>query len=137
MQYVGQTSNNIRTRFQKHLKDIEHSSNWSNAPDSYKKQGKTNVGRHFSEGRHDSHDVIIQVLEFIPVDPKSELAKELRLSRENHWMHQLKTIFPSGINATDGSNHSRPNRNAKRKPNTNNRTTTRRGGANARLTSPK
>jgi len=116
MQYVGQTSNNIRTRFQKHLKDIEHAHNWSKAPDAYKNQGKTNVRRHFSEQQHTQEDVIIQVLELIPVDPKSETATRLRLEREQHWMHQLKTIYPSGINATDGSNHSRPNRNARRKP---------------------
>jgi len=135
-QYVGQTSNNIRTRFQKHLKDIEHAGNWSRDPDSYKRQGKTNVGRHFSEQQHTKDDVTIQVLELIPVDPKSELANELRLTREHHWMHQLKTIYPSGINATDGSNHNRPNRNARRKPPRTRNATNQNRGTNAPNTVP-
>jgi len=115
-QYVGQTSNTIRQRFQKHLKDIEHASNWNQAPPSYQNTGKTNVGRHFSQRDHSASDVTIQVLELIRVNPQSETAQKLRLERENYWMHQLKTVFPTGINATDGSNHSRHKPNIRRKP---------------------
>jgi len=114
-QYVGQTSNTIRQRFQKHLKDIEHASNWAQAPPSYQNTGKTNVGRHFSQPNHSATNVKIQVLELIKANPKSDTATQLRLSRENYWMHQLKTIYPYGINATDGSNHSRHKPNIKRK----------------------
>jgi len=115
-QYVGQTSNTIRQRFQKHLKDIEHACNWHKAPPSYQQTGKTNVGRHFSQKDHKTDDVKIQVLELIRANPQSETALKLRLERENYWMHQLKTIYPSGINATDGSNHSRHKPNTKRNP---------------------
>ncbi len=50
-QYVGQTMNSIQIRFQKHLKDVDHCSNWSMAPPSAKAQDPTNVGLHFSQ-RH-------------------------------------------------------------------------------------
>ncbi len=111
-QYVGQTKVTLMQRFQKHLKDIEHCANWDNAPPSIKSKGPTNVGYHFSLPRHSVDDVQIQVLEFIKSHPDSVDAKERRDDRETHWMYKLKSLAPLGINATDGSNHSRsrPNR---------------------------
>lgn len=112
MQYVGQTKNTIMDRFQGHLKDIEHAKNWDRAPPSAKAKGPTNVGLHFNRPGHSVNDVRIQVLEFIKANPGSELATKLRNDSETHWMHKLKSLAPFGINATDGSNHtrSRPNR---------------------------
>ncbi len=109
-QHVGQTMNSIQMRFQKHLKDVEHCSNWAMAPPSNKTQGPTNVGLHFSHTGHSIHTK--NVLEFIRLDPNSTTTKTWRETRENLWMHKLKSLKPFGINATDGSNQilSRPNR---------------------------
>jgi len=114
MRHSIRGTNSIRQRFQKHLKDIEHATNWTQAPPSYLQQGKTNVGRHFSKKNHTAQDVTIQVLELIRANHKSPTAQSLRLERENYWMHLLKTIHPLGLNATDGSNHTRPRPNTKR-----------------------
>ena len=114
-QYVGQTGNSIQFRFQKHLKDVEHCSDWSNAPPSAHTQGRTNVGLHFSATGHKVTDIQINVLELINRDPKSPDTVTWREARETFWMHKLKSLKPFGINATDGSNHvrSRPNRSQK------------------------
>ncbi len=104
--------NSIQMRFQKHLKDVEHCSNWAMAPPSIKTQGPTNVGLHFSNTGHSIQDMQINVLEFIPLDPNSATTKSFRETREKFWMYKLKSLKPFDINATDGSNQirSRPNR---------------------------
>ena len=110
-QYVGQTKLSIMEKFQKHLLDIKHSSNWAKVPASAKAKGPTNVGLHFSKPNHTAGNVSIQIAELIRATPDSDLAQRLRDDREKHWMYQLKTIIPFGINGTDGSNQvrSRPN----------------------------
>ncbi len=102
--------NSIQMRFQKHLKDVEHCSNWTIAPPSAIAQSRTNVGLHFSQTGYSNHDMQINVLELIHLDPNSATTKPWRETREKLWMHKLKTPF--GINATDGSNQirSRPNK---------------------------
>jgi hypothetical protein len=99
-------------RFQKHLLDISHCNNWANAPPSALEKGPTNVGLHFNLPRHSADDVQIQVLELISSHPDSIEPKQTCNERETHWMYKLKSLAPLGINATDGSNHSRsrPNR---------------------------
>ncbi len=112
-QYVGQTMNSIHMRFQKHLKDVEHCSNWAMPPPpSIKAHGLTNVGLHYSQMGHSIQDMQINVLEFIRLNPISATPKSWRETREKFWMHKLKSLKPFGINATDGSNQirSRPNR---------------------------
>ena len=102
----------LMQRFQKHLKDIEHCTDWANSPPSAKSQGPTNVGLHFNLPRHSVLDVCIQVLELICSHPDSVEAQNMRDTREKFWMYKLKSLAPFGINATDGSNHTRshPNR---------------------------
>ncbi len=111
-QCVEQTMNSIQMMFQKHLKDVEHCSNWTMAPPSAIAQSQTNVGLHFSQTGHSIHDQQINVLEFIHLDPNFATTKPWRETREKFWMHKLKSLKPSGINATDGSNQigSQPNR---------------------------
>ncbi len=81
-QYVGQTMNSIQMRFQKHLKDVEHYSNWTMAPPSAIAQNQTNVGLHFSQMGHSIHDMQINVLELICLEPNSGTTKPWRESRE-------------------------------------------------------
>ncbi len=106
-QYVSQTKNSIMDRLQQHLKDIDHCKNCDNAPPSAKAKGPTNMGLHFNRSRHRVDDVQVQVLELIQAHPDSQDARTLCESREIHWMYQLKSLAPLGINATDGSNHTR------------------------------
>ncbi len=99
-------------RFQKHLKDVEHCSNWTMAPPSAIAQTRTNVGLHFSQMGHSIQDMQINVFKFIRLDPNSATTKPWRETREKFWMHKLKSLKPFGINATAGSNQiwSRPSR---------------------------
>ena len=106
-QYVGQTQHTIARRFQDHRLQIRHALNWSKAPESYKEKGKTNVSHHFSQGHHNLSHVKVNVLEFIKAKPDSDLALQLRLASETHWMYKLRTLSPFGINATDGATHAR------------------------------
>ncbi len=110
--YADVVNHSIQMRFQKHLKDVEHCSNWAMAPPSIKAQGPTNVGLHFSQTGHSTNDMQVNLLEFIRLDPNSVTTKPWRETREKFWMHKLKSLKPFGINATDGSNQirSRPNR---------------------------
>ncbi len=82
------------------------------APTSAKDHGPTNVGLHFSQTGHSFHDMQINVLEFIRINPNSVTTKACRETREEFWMHKLKSLKPFGINATGGSNQirSQPNR---------------------------
>ncbi len=111
-QYVGQTGNSIQMRFQKHLKDIEHCTNWTRAPPSIKSQGPTNVGQHFAQRGHSVNDIQINVLGLIRRDPSTGSTKDFRVTIETFWMQRLKILKPFGINVTDGSTHvrSQPNR---------------------------
>ena len=111
-QYVGQTKNCLKDRFQQHFLDIKHASNWSRAPPSAIAKGPTNVGLHFTRRGHNIHDVQINIIELIKLNPSHPKCQTLRDSKEIYWMHKLKTLVPYGINATDGSNQTRtrPNR---------------------------
>ncbi len=113
---MGQTKLCIKDRFQKHLLDIKHCSNWAQAPPSARAKGPTNVGSHFNIPRHSPADVQINVLELIHAQPDTPKAQQLRDSREIFWMHKLKTLVPYGINAMDGSNQTRTRPNRPRVP---------------------
>ncbi len=109
-QYVAQTGKSIQIRFQKHLKDVEHCTNWHKAPPSVKSQGPTNVSQHFAQRGHSVIDIQINVIEFIQRNPSAGSTKDF--CRETFWMHRLKSLKPFGNNATDGLNHihSQPHR---------------------------
>jgi len=112
MQYVGQTKQKLGDRIRQHLLDIRHCQDWLSAPPSAHAKGPTNVGLHFSQRGHQITDVTVQIIEMIKHNPDSARAKEIRDLRENYWMHCLKSLVPLGINAMDGTNHTRtrPNR---------------------------
>ena len=106
-QYVGQTKNCLKDRFQQHFLDIRHASNWARAPPSAQAKGPTNVGLHFNRRGHNIHDVQINIIELIKMSPDNPKCQDLRDRREIFWMHKLKTLVPFGINAMDGSNQTR------------------------------
>ena len=91
-QYVGQTKNSLKQRFQSHFYYIAHDAE------------KTEVSRHFNrEGHKGLDDVSIHVLEFIHHGPQSEGAVDTRLSKEFDWIHRIRSQIPLGMNAIDSA----------------------------------
>ena len=94
IQYVGQTKNQILTRFQGHFNDITHDHD-------------TTVARHLNrcvnlnQTQSLSREFTITVMSFIKAPPESHLAKQLRDKEEKRWMRRLTTIMPSGLNLMD------------------------------------
>ena len=86
-QYVGQTSNRIRDRFQGHFNDVTRDDKDKAIP------------LHFnSPGHRGTKDMEITVLEFIKKSPKTEQAMKIRLRIEKHWTYTLHTLSPIGLN---------------------------------------
>ncbi len=86
-QYVGQTSNRLRDRFQGHFSDIIRDD-----PDK-------SIPVHFNSNNHTGvKNMNITILEFIKKPPKSLQAISIRLKREKHWTHLLHTLSPIGLN---------------------------------------
>ena len=91
-QYVGQTKNSLKQRFQSHFYYIAHDAE------------KTEVSRHFNRDGHKGlDDVSIRVLEFIHHGPQSEGAVDTRLSKEFDWIHRIRSQIPLGMNAIDSA----------------------------------
>ena len=86
MQYVGQTLRQIRERLREHFRYIEN------------KMDSQPLGRHFALPDHSGLNLQVQVLEYIQTPPLLERTKQLRLEREKHWIHQLRSIEPFGLN---------------------------------------
>ena len=89
-QYVGQTMNTVKKRFQSHFYLIKH------------KKDDHEISRHFNQ--HDHHlldDVKIHILWFINHDAKKDYTKNLRLKYEFDWIHSLRTQIPLGLNTID------------------------------------
>ncbi len=87
IQYVGQTSKRIKDRFVGHFYDTQ-----KNAMDKP-------VPLHFnSDGHFGTKDMIISILEFVKKPPQTQQAQQIRLRRETHWVHTLRTLSPHGLN---------------------------------------
>jgi len=78
LQYVGKTEQELRKRHYGHRREVE--------------QGSTLLGKHFGEGCG-YNKWRIQIIDKCP---PSQLGK-----REGHWMHELGTIMPGGLNVRD------------------------------------
>ena len=86
-QYVGQTSNSIRDRFQGNFSDISRDDNDKSIP------------LHFNSKEHmGTKDMKISVLEYIRKSLKSQQAMQIRFRREKHWTYTLHTFSPIGLN---------------------------------------
>lgn len=79
LQYVGQTSQTIQRRFCDHLSTI-------------KTKKDLTLSKHFNLADHSVHDISLMVIE--RADPKD------LLKRERHWITELNTLEPNGLNAT-------------------------------------
>ncbi len=98
-QYVGETSNSINKRFYQHLYENKHLKDPDNAPPCMSGKTPNPLPNHFAQADHSHLDIKIQILEFITLPPKSQNTTVFRRKRELHWIHQLKTFVPQGINS--------------------------------------
>ena len=91
-QYVGQTKNSLKQRFQGHFYQVVHDVE------------KTEVSRHFNRNGHRGlEDVEIHVLDFIHLNITKKTTQEIRLGREFDWIHRLHCLIPKGLNSLDGT----------------------------------
>ena len=91
-QYVGQTKNSLKQRFQGHFYQVVHDVE------------KTEVSRHFNRNGHQGlTDVEIHVLDFIHLSTTKTITTDIRLGREFDWIHRLHCIIPKGLNSLDGT----------------------------------
>ena len=89
-QYVGQTMNTVKKRFQGHFYLMKH------------KKEDHEVSRHFNQPDHKGlDDVEIHILWFINHDAKKDETKNIRLRYEFDWIHRLRTQIPLGLNTID------------------------------------
>ena len=85
-QYVGQTSRALMDRLREHFYYIN------------KRDLQQPLGRHFARADHQGLQLQAQILEYIPTAPKLKKSETLRLKKEYHWIHQLVTMEPFGLN---------------------------------------
>ena len=85
-QYVGQTGRALMDRMREHFYYIT------------RKDTTQPLGRHFALPNHDTQELSIQILEHIHIPPSLNKTLKLRLARETHWIHQLCTTEPFGLN---------------------------------------
>ena len=84
-QYVGQTKRELKVRIGEHLYNI-------------KKHHDTPVAQHFNHTNHSADNLRCEIIEALKTDPEDS---DSRLSRETHWIHQLQTLHPNGMNVRD------------------------------------
>ena len=102
-QYVGQTMRTIMERFQGHCGKITaYRKRRREDPILSRQLDKDGVGNHFSADNHNGiKDLIISVLAFITITPRSEAALKHRLTVEKEWIHRLRCPAPEGLNILD------------------------------------
>jgi hypothetical protein len=84
-QYVGETKRPFRVRLKEHLADVKYNRDQP-------------VARHFNKTGHSSGNLIAQIIEIVPSDPDTTASTKRRRDREHHWIYQLHTLEPLGIN---------------------------------------
>ena len=91
-QYVGQTKNSLKQRFQGHFYQVVHDVE------------KTEVYRHFNRNGHRGlEDVEIHEVNFIHLNITKKTTQEIRLGCEFDWIHRLHCLIPKGLNSLDGT----------------------------------
>ncbi len=98
-QYVGETSNSINKRFYQHMYENNHLKYPDNAPPCMSGKTPNPLPNHFAHVDHPHLDIKIQILGYITLPPKSPHTTVFRRIQELHWIHQLKTFAPQGINS--------------------------------------
>ena len=84
MQYVGMTTNSIRTRFANRRSRIKN----------YKRQ--TLLYDHFCGAGHDIFYCLVQIIFHVDQDDKD--TKDVLLAKEEYYMRMLATLYPFGLN---------------------------------------
>ena len=85
MQYVGETKREIKVRMTEHRRDIL-------------KKRDTPVALHFNLYNHSPDNMRFQIIEILKTDPDSDKSTDIRRKKELHWIYQLHTLRPVGIN---------------------------------------
>ena len=87
-QYVGQTKNSLKQRFQGHFYQVVHDVE------------KTEVSRHFNgNGHRGLEDVEIHIHDFIHLSTTKNATLDIRLRREFDWIHRLHFTIPKELNS--------------------------------------
>ncbi|XP_033729648.1 uncharacterized protein LOC117318802 [Pecten maximus] len=81
MQYVGETKTQLNLRINYHRCSIKQ------------KRQDLPVARHFNMPSHTWHD-----MQVVPIDHCRGWNDQQRLNRERHWINQLQTDYPLGMN---------------------------------------
>ena len=84
-QYVGENKSEIKVRM------IEHQRDFRNKRD-------TPVANYFNLPNHSTEHMRFQVIEILPTDPENQKVTVTLRNREFHWIYQLHTLHPVGIN---------------------------------------
>lgn len=84
-QYVGETKRSFRVRMKEHLADIAH-------------ERETPVARHFMTGSNCTSTPQMELIEVLKSDPNKDQSTRDRRHRELHWIQQLRTLAPLGLN---------------------------------------
>jgi len=93
MQYIGETKNEFRERLRRHVYDVKNIGRIRGCD--------TNVARHFNLPGHDASHIRPQILEFIRAHPDHPGTTETRRKVERHFIIQLGTLRPNGINGEE------------------------------------
>ena len=84
-QYLGESKNKLRTRFNAHRSDIKL------------KKDKP-VSNHFNLDDHSLDDLILTPIERIEIDLPEDETTKFRQAREAYWIETLNTARPIGLN---------------------------------------
>jgi len=95
-QYVGETKRRVQDRLSEHLRDIKKLK--SHLKGEIQLLKDTPVSKHFNLPLHSIANVQIQIIEFMKHNKERESTTQLRRRKEFHWIHQLKTLDPWGMN---------------------------------------
>ena len=91
-QYVGQTKNSLKQRFQGHFYLKAHDAE------------KTEVSRHFNGNGHQGiKDVGIHILDFVHQNITKSSTIDIILGLKFDWIHRLHCLIPKGLNSLEGS----------------------------------
>ena len=93
-QYIGETKQSITRRLYQHAYSV-------------KKKMQTPIARHYNNNSCKFESAIIECIERIPGNPDDDKATSCyRLKRELHWIVELCTLYPYGINIKLGRPYS-------------------------------
>ena len=104
LQYVGETAQSLKTRFNGHRKSIKNPA----------KHGTCKIlSGHFNNGICKNSDYSVQILEKLEGTGRTEDnaldrdSTSIRKKREDYWIRTLRTVYPYGLNDKLGDDYMR------------------------------